>query len=480
MGEISYEMNYPMVLRYFTDICKIPHPSGYEKALSDYLFLWAREQNLLAQQDSFGNLYIRKEASPGMEEKDAVVLSAHLDMVADKVSSSDFDFLNEGIKWQLDGDIISTGGQTTLGADDGAGLAMIMAVLTDRKHAYPAVEAILTIMEEEDFSGAEKFEFPFQAKYLINLDGSYDDMILCASSGGMDAEVNIELGPMIPDSSYKSFHIGVEGMAGGHSGREIGCGRDSALCVLSRYLMAIKEHTELFISKLSVGNSYIAIPQNAAVDIVIPGKDTEFVKKYAELLEKTVQKEHPLTGDQIHIFCEPADYPEKVYCPEKIMQLLMLSPNGIVQMNEMYPAVVSASVNLGYVRLNDGKLHARYDIRALNEGYGKLSYMRIKLLAEMLGGSCKNELQYPSWPVQKGSALTSKAKECYISMFHKEPKVSPIHVGLEVGYFFRKKKDLDAIAIGPLRWGAHTPKEAMSVSSLEKMTEFLSLLIREL
>lgn len=181
------------VFRHFDIICKIPHVSGHEKALSDYILSWAKDLALEVQQDSNCNLYIRKAATPGYEAAPAVMLQAHIDMVGDQTADSHMDFLTDPIQWVIEGENITTGGKTTLGADDGIGVALAMAVLEDESHPHPRIEVAFTSMEEVDFSGADSFDFPFQADNLINLDGSMSNQILCCSSGGMTADVRLPL-----------------------------------------------------------------------------------------------------------------------------------------------------------------------------------------------------------------------------------------------------------------------------------------------
>ena len=468
------------IFRHFNALCQIPHISGEEKALSDYLHHWAEGLGLKAQQDSHHNLLIQKPAAPGYENAPAVMLQAHIDMVGDQVTGGTFDFSHDPIPWITEGENITTGGRTTLGADDGAGVALAMAILEDQTLKHPALEVALTTMEEVDFSGADNFDMPFQAEYLINLDGSYENQIVCGSSGGMDCNVQLPLHRRPTVSGQAGICVKVAGMAGGHSGREINRGRDTAVNILGRLLLKLRSTLPYTVASLSSGTSYIALSREAEAELALAPQDVPAAQAIVDEMCETIRGEHPVTGETISITLTPCPAPELSVEPEPILTWLVLSPNGIVQNNEMFPTVVASSCNLGLVRMNAEPIELRYDIRSQPEKMGQYTYDRLALLAEMTGGSCTTTLQYPSWTLQPNSRLRDQAVETYRRHTGCEPEVLALHVGLEVSYFLRRKKNLDAISIGSTRWGNHGPAEGMSIPSLLRTLDYLCALLAEL
>lgn len=464
----------------FDRICQIPHASGHEKALSDDLLSWARSLGLEAEQDAHHNLIIRKPATPGYENAPPIMLQAHIDMVGDQVEGGTFNFLEDPIHWVVQGDAITTEGKTTLGADDGIGVAMAMTILADRQHPHPPVEVAFTTMEEVDFSGADAFDFPFLAQYFINLDGSDDRQIFCGSSGGMDADIFLPARFMPVPDGWVCVRAAINGFAGGHSGREISKGRDSAIGVLGRLLLRLNQDIPFLISDLSGGSTYIAISQNAWADLVLKEQDLPRVKELLAPFQSAIQAEHPLTGDKISITLHPVPRPETAAEPSRIITWLTLAPNGIVQMNEMFSNVVASSVNLGLVQRKEDKFYFKFDIRSLSEPMGEFTYQKLKWLANLTDAACQSTIHYPSWMLRADSKLRDRAVQVYRKHFGCDPDVTTIHVGLEVGYFIRKKPEIDAISIGPKRWGNHTPTESLSISSAIRCMDYLFSLLEEM
>lgn len=466
--------------QHFDKLCRIPHISGKEQAISNYLLAWAESLGLAAEQDAHFNLYIQKPATSGYECAPVVMLQAHLDMVGSKSSGENVNFEKDVIPWVIEGNTITTGGKTTLGADDGIGVALAMTVLGDKIHAHPAIEVALTTMEEVDFSGAESFNFPFRAVSLINLDGSNDNQLLCASSGGMAAEIRLPLERVTLPEACRCVRIAISGLAGGHSGREINRGRDNAIGILGRFLLQIKKMFPFTISDLDGGDSYIALARDAQAELVLAAEDISALEKEAAELEETLHKEHPITGKKIRVSLNECKEPSHAYMAEPIIMMLSLSPNGIVQMNEMFPEIAASSVNMGTARMNEGFLTLKYDIRSLSEKMGKSTYEKLELLAELAGAGCRQSTSYPSWDLRADSLLRDTAATVYRRMYGEEPEICSIHVGLEVGYFFLKKEGMDAIAYGPNRWNNHSPSEGMSIPSVYKAEEYLFTLLSEL
>lgn len=466
--------------RHFDELCRIPHVSGYEKALSDHLLAWARGLGLSAEQDEAHNLYIQKPASAGCEGAPAVMLQAHIDMVGAQAQGADFDFQRDAIQWIIEGDSMTTGGKTTLGADDGIGAALAMTILEDEAHAYPAIEVAFTTMEEVDFSGAISFHFPFKAGYLINLDGSYANQLLCASSGGMTAEIRLALMRTATPAGHRCVRVIISGLAGGHSGREINRGRGNAIEILGRFLLGLKKEFSFMVADLKGGDSTSSLARAAQADLALAPGDIPALKAAADAMQKTLLKEHPVTGSAIKVTvieCEPAG---RAVQAETVLNLLCLPPDGIVSMNEMFPHIVASSVNMGLAGMEQEQFVLKFDIRSLSEQMGQAVFEKLALAAQLNGASCEAITPYPSWDLRPQSRLRDTAAKVYRELFSEDAEVCSIHVGLEVGYFFSKKPDLDAIAYGPDRWNNHSPQEGLSIPSVYKAQDYLQALLSAL
>lgn len=262
--------NHP-VFRFFRVISDIPRPSKHEEQISQFLFRWARERGLEAEQDEKLNILIRKPATPGYEGAPGIMLQAHMDMVCEKAPEAEHDFMKDPIHWELDGDILSTGRRTTLGADDGIGVAMAMAVLDDDTLSHPALEVLFTTAEEDDFSGAEHFDVSkMTATRLINLDHANEKQILCGSCGGISAELTVPIASGPVPEGWSAFELAVDGLHGGHSGEDIHRGHGNATTLLARVLLALSQSGEMKLGPVKGGTFRLAIPRGGQSGGVYP------------------------------------------------------------------------------------------------------------------------------------------------------------------------------------------------------------------
>ncbi len=469
------------VFRHFHRICQIPHGSGNEKALSDELVRWAGEQGLEAVQDRWNNVLVRKPASPGYENAPAVMLQAHIDMVCEKAEGVDHDFTKDPISWAVEGNTLSTGGKTTLGADDGIGVALILAVLEDRTLAHPALEALFTTGEEEDMSGAEGFDSSLmQATRLINLDNTVEQQIMCGSCGGMEADLRIPLSMKpVPDDSA-AFRLAVTGLKGGHSGEDIHRGRGSANAMLTRLLLAVTEICPALILSIRGGTFRLAIPRDAEAVIAIPRDREEDVRTALAEMEGMLRQELAVTADSVQVSLEPAPGKPIGADPGKVLDALMLVPDGICQMNEALTGLVDTSDNLGEVRLSGEELHMVLEIRSARESLRTWLYQRMERLASLLGGSCTCCSPYPSWNFRSSSKLRDTAADVYRRLRGREPELLTVHAGLEVGYLLERRPEVDAISLGPDCRDFHSPSESLDIGSVMRFYPYLTELLAAL
>lgn len=469
------------VFYHFRQICRIPHGSGNEKALSDFIFQWARGIGLEAEQDDACNVFIRKPASPGMEEVPGVLLQAHLDMVCEKGVGVEHDFLRDPIDWVIEGDTLSTGGKTTLGADNGIGVALAMAVLEDASLVHPALEVLFTTMEEEDMSGAERFDSAkMRSRYLINLDHVSEHDMVCGSCGGMEADFYLSLVKCSVPKGWAAYRLSVSGLRGGHSGEDIHRGRGNANILLARLLLAAKDVCPYLLTEIRGGSFRLAIPREAEAVLCLDPDQAPALMQALDVLKEEICAELSDSGPQIKIALEQAassDSALEGVEPDKVVQALTLIPDGICQMNEFLTGLVDTSDNLGEVYLEDGELHLVLEIRSARESLRTYLYQKMEQLAALLGGRCSCSRSYPSWHFQPSSKLRQICMQAYSEYYGGEPAVHTVHAGLEVGYLLERRPDVDAVSIGPDCWDFHSPAETVSISSVKNFYIYLCKLL---
>lgn len=463
------------VFRHFHALCQIPRPSFHEEQISQYLFQWAHEHGLEAFQDAQHNVLIRKPASAGYENAPCVMLQAHTDMVCEKAPGVEHNFETDPIQWQIDGDRINTNGRTTLGADDGLGVAFALSILEDNSLDHPELEVLFTTAEEEDLSGASGFDgAQMKSQWLINLDHSCDREILCGSCGGQAVELHVPVASSPVPTGWIARTLTVSGFLGGHSGEDIHRGHGNAISMLVRVLLAFEEQEVPFrLGPVNGGSFRLAIPRDASAVVCFPADQEEKIQSIINRLHDEFALELSVSGTQLTFALLPANQPAWCSEPDALLTAALLSPDGIYQMNESLTGLVDTSDNMGELYLTSDELRVVYEIRSARPSLGNYLYQRICRLARVLGGSCSTDRFYPSWYFQPQSQLRSIAGEAYRELFGCDPVYLTVHAGLEVGFFSEKKPGLDAIAMGPNCWNFHSPSEEMSISSTRKIYQLL-------
>lgn len=481
MEKSKEELLRERVFYHFHQICQIPHPSGGEKALSDFILNWALQQGLVARQDSVNNIFIKKPASSGYETSPSIMLQAHIDMVCVKNEASSHDFESDPISWVIEGDFLSTGGQTTLGADDGIGVAFAMAVLENRTLSHPELEVLFTVGEESDFTGVINFDMSWmKSNYLINLDHACDREILSGSCGGMGAELQIPIQPQKVGEGWRTYTVMIDGLKGGHSGEDIHRGHGNANSLLGRFLSEARKRFTYGISSVKGGVYRLAIPREARVDLSLAAADYTKLVKLAEELETIYQKELQETADSLKITVTEIPVAKTQISPDKIVVLLLLAPDGICQMNEVLTGLVDTSDNLGEIHMDDKEFRMVFEIRSAQDSLKEYLYDKIQCLASLVGGECKRTAEYGSWHFRAKSQLRETASGVYRRLYGLEPDILTVHAGLEVGHFFEVRPSLDAISLGPDCWNFHSPFERVSIPSVKKTYQFLCSILEEL
>ena len=465
------------VFRFFEELTRIPHGSGNTAAASEWAANFARDRGLRCRQDGLGNVVIWKNASPGYETHPAVILQGHLDMVCVKERGVDHDFEREPLDLTVDGDWVKARG-TTLGGDNGAAVALILALLDSRDAAHPPIEAVLTVDEEVGLLGANGLDCSDLAgRKLINLDSEDEGVLTVSCAGGSRCDIVKEFSMEEAESAV--CRLTVSGGQGGHSGTEIGKGLANANKLLGACL---KKMEGIRLISLSGGLQDNAIPKEAeAVFLAEDPASLEAVRARfeAETRAAFAEKEPGLALTLASIPPErrQALSPEDT---ETALSLLNDYPNGVQAMSEDIPGLVQTSLNIGILRLEEGRMELSSSVRSSAAAEKAALCTQLERLAARYGGSFSQRGEYPPWEYRKNSPLRDAMLRVYRQMAGREMKVEAIHAGLECGLFAGKMPGLDAVSIGPDLRDVHSARERMSVSSVGRTWAFLLAVLREL
>ena len=466
------------VLKLFSEISKIPRESGNEKAVSDWIKKWAEERGLEAAQDDIWNLIIKKPASAGCEDHPPVLLHAHLDMVCEKNSDSGHDFSKDPIELEFDGEWIRAANGTTLGADDGIGVAAAMAVLDDDALKHPPLEVVFTVQEETTFDGAANVDISScDAMRMINLDHADEREIILGSCGGTGVEFTMPLDREheIPEG-MKSFNIRLSGLKGGHSGEDIHLGRGNAISLLLRLL----EAPELKTVSIHGGTNRLAIPREAEAVVLAADEDT--VNRCVSDAKAVFRKEYSGSAPDldIEITAAEAEAPLTDESFAKIASVIRLYPNGIVQMNGSLEGLVESSDNIGIVSTDGDVLKLTSEVRGAYKTTVDDIVKTIEALKQMVGAETYYFGGYVPWEFAGESEMRKLAVSTYKELFGGEMKELALHAGLECGFFAEKRPGMDIIAIGPDCRYFHSPEECVRVESVAHFYELLKAVLAKL
>lgn len=452
------------VFHYFREISDIPHESHNEKAISDYIYNFGKKLGLETKQDDILNVYIRKPATKGYENKPGIILQGHMDMVCEKATSSNHNFATDKIEWVIKDDLIFAN-DTTLGADDGIAVAMAMAILADEDLVHPELEVLITVAEETTMGGALGLEKGLlKGKYLFNIDSEEEGILTLGSAGGTLFKTNLEL--KFENREVELVKLHFDGYFGGHSGMEIGKNRRNMIKTIAEF---IKE-SGLLIASVDCGNKDNAIPRVGELVIENSSSLDELIAKFTE----KYNGEEQLTIDKKEIF------KGKVLTnalKDVLVEVLEALPTGVNTQDET--GIISSS-NLAIVQTTENEILIRDSIRSasisileeMKNSFAKIAE-KFCLNYEFAGG-------YPSWEKKENSSLQKYANKVYKDLTGKEFENIIIHAGLECGAIYEKYPNLELISFGPDIRGAHTPKENISISSTERVYDFTLKLIEEI
>lgn len=438
---------------------------------------FATERNLNVKSDAAGNVLISKAATPGYEDGKTIILQAHTDMVCEKNSDTVFNFDTDPIRAYIDGDWIKAEG-TTLGGDNGIGMAMMLAILDSTELQHPAIECLFTVDEETGLTGAFALEQHFlTGDILINLDSEDDGEIFVGCAGGIDTTATLAFTPeALPEKQF-GFSVSVKGLSGGHSGDDINKGRGNANKILTRFLWSLNKKMDVRLCSFNGGNLRNAIPREAQALCAIPWGEKETVRILFNHFVATIEAELHATEPQLHMELESETLPETTIdklTSDKLLNTLYACPHGVIAMSRDMVGLVETSTNLASVKTqDDNTILITTSQRSSVESAKHDIAQQVEATLLLSGANVTHGDGYPGWKPNLNSAILQTAMSSYQALFHNEPSIRAIHAGLECGLFLEKYPHLDMISIGPQMYGVHSPDERLSISSTQKCWKWL-------
>lgn len=472
-----------LIWQCFDQVTKVPRPSCHEEQIRDFLINFAKEHNVAVKTDKCGNVLMHKDATPGMENAPVVILQAHMDMVAEKNGNVEHDFLKDPIDTYVDGDWVKARG-TTLGADNGIGIAAAMAVMIDPDLKHGPVEALFTVNEEIGLEGAQNLgEDMLGGNILINLDSEDDGEIFVGCAGGIDTTAWFDYKRSLAPDNFSYLKISVSGLLGGHSGGDIHLGRANANKLVARFLWGCSQKWNLELIEFDGGNLRNAIPREAHA---VFGIETELADNLMKALQDYagwIQNEYAGIEPSISIKVEEVAKPE--YSIDQttsiaLVRALYSAPHGVISMSRDIEGLVETSTNLAAVKMEDGnRIKVTTSQRSSVESRKYSIAGQVEALFQLAGAKVDHSDGYPGWAPNMKSPIMKIAADAYEELFGVKPAIKAIHAGLECGLFLDKYPHLDMVSFGPTMTGVHSPDEQLLIPTVDKFWRHLCLTLEK-
>ena len=472
-----------LVWNFFHEITQIPRPSKKEERIIAYLKEFSKKQNLATKSDEAGNVLISKPATAGYEKHKTIILQSHIDMVCEKNSDVVHDFDTDPIDTYIDGDWVKARG-TTLGADNGIGMSMMLAVLASDDLKHPALECLFTVDEETGLTGAFALKQNFlSGEIVINLDSEDDGEVFVGCAGGIDTVAKLGYKTEKTPENNFGFKVSVKGLQGGHSGDDIDKGLGNANKILNRFLWCVNKEMNLRLFNFDGGNLRNAIPREAVASACVPFSEKEKIRvmfnNYVHDLEIEI-------GDvelKMNLELESEPLQESVLDKKSsnaLLNVLYACPHGVIAMSRDMPGLVETSTNLASVKMREGNIiEITTSQRSSVESSKHDIKQQIEAVFTLSGAAVSHGDGYPGWKPNLKSEILKVATDSYVKLHKSQPKVRAIHAGLECGLFLEKYPFLDMISIGPTMKGVHSPDERLSISATQKCWEWLKEILAE-
>lgn len=467
MSEISQLTPQPL-WQFFDKICSIPHPSKHEEALAQYIIEWATTEGLDVRRDPTGNVFIKKPATPGMEDRKGVVLQAHIDMVPQKNEDTEHDFTKDPIQPYIDGEWVTAKG-TTLGADNGMGMASCLAVLASKELKHGPLEVLLTIDEEAGMTGAFGLEAGWlEGDILLNTDSEQEGEVYMGCAGGADGAIKLDIEREALPSGYITRQITLKGLKGGHSGCDIHTGRGNANKLLGRFLAGHAQELDLRLVEFRGGSLRNAIPREAFATIAVPAKNeaklAELFTFYTNLLKDELGK----VETDIVSFNETTSAEQVLTknTQSRFIATLNACPNGVIRMSDDIEGVVETSLNVGVITTDENSITILCLIRSLMDSGRSMVEGMLSSVAELAGAQVTFSGTYPGWKPDANSEIMHVFRDVYESIYGNKPNIMVIHAGLECGLFKKPYPEMDMISFGPTIKFPHSPDEKVKIDTV--------------
>jgi len=478
------DMEPKLLWKHFDEIRKIPHESGNEAGLRQYILDFARDKGFEAKTDEAGNVVVQVPGSPGHENAPAVILQGHMDMVCEKNSNVEFDFAKDPIQLQIDGDWLKAKG-TTLGSDNGVGLAAALAAAEDDDVVHPPLELLCTVDEEVGLTGAGMLVPGFvTAKRLLNLDSEELGAVYIGCAGGGDSTIKLSVAGVEAPHGLKCLRMKVAGLRGGHSGIDIVEQRGNAIKILARILWKATCMMPIFLAGIKGGNKRNAIPREAQAVVIIPPDGMDALRKLIETETNAIKEELGGREPELSVELNPEETLPALMMDEisqrTVLDMLLAIPHGVEMMSYDIPGLVETSNNLATVSSDiptvvigtSSRSSATHALQAVRD--------RIRAVGELGSASVEENDPYPGWKPNLDSELIAVAKQVGGKVFGKEPELKAIHAGLECGIIGEKYPGMDMISFGPHIEHPHSPDERVNIPSVDKFWRFLREMLEEL
>ncbi len=480
MSELSQLSPQPL-WDIFAKICAIPHPSYHEAALAEHIVSWAREQRLWCERDEVGNILIRKPATPGMENRQPVALQAHLDMVPQKNSDTVHDFTTDPIQPWVDGEWVKARG-TTLGADNGIGMASALAVLADNSVKHGPLEVLLTMTEESGMEGAVGLQANWlHADILINTDSEEEGEIYMGCAGGVDSITTLPIKREAIPAGFVTLTLTLKGLKGGHSGAEIHLGLGNANKLLARFLATQAKALDLRLIDFTGGTLRNAIPREAFTTLALPADNIKALNAAVADYTTTLQNELGTKEKNVTLVTGSVSGSTQaltIDSRDHFIALLNSMPNGVIRNSDVMTGVVETSLNIGIVTLTEHQAEIICLIRSLIDSGKDYVVDMLTSLSELAGAETVAKGGYPGWQPDAHSPVMALVRKTYQDLFGKTPDIQVIHAGLECGLFRKPYPNLDMVSIGPTITGPHSPDEQVHISSVGVYWQLLTALLQ--
>lgn len=482
MGKLE-NLEPKRVFYYFEEITKIPRCSFKEEKIKDFLINFAKDHGLEYYDDKYNNVIIKKEASPGYEDKEAIILQGHTDMVCEKLDDSDFNFDTDPIKFTVeDNKIIAK--ETTLGADNGIAVAMILAILESDEYKHPKIEALFTATEETGMVGAKNLDgSKLEAKTLINLDSESEGVACVACACGQRENIIFDKKYIDIEEERQFYQLIISGLKGGHSGQEINKGLANANKLLARSLDSLFNKFDILLIDIYGGSKENAIPRSSRAIIGVLDSDIRKIQDEIVSLNRDFVKEYGNIDPDVRLNFEKFDTCDKALdrnLSNNLIKALNIIPNGVDRMSDNIEGLVGASSNLGIIESTEDQIIIHNSLRAELESLKDDIARRNRIIAELCQAEYKISNNYPAWEYKNNSRIRDLSIDVYRELTRSQLKLESIHAGLECAILADVIGDIDMISFGPSMHNVHSPGENLEIESVSNVFNFLINLIEEI